>query len=228
MKVLKAIAIGVFFIYGALPATAATGDSAGETTGRSRRIESERGFGVDLQFVSAAYPNYEFATGVTNPKAALGVRMAFEWLVLQSYGKLGVGISAGGTVNSNFAVTDTAVATLYTFPLGAYVSYHLDFFENQWVVPFGKLGANVTIAAQRSNQGMARAGTQSFNGLDIGGGIQLNLNNVEKSAARSLDETTGINTTYLIGEIVKTSGLSSGQSPDLSRTEYRIGLRFEM
>lgn len=117
-------------------------------------------FGLDIQYASVKYPNYLFGPGVGAPDSGTAIFVAFEWFALKNPGKLGIGLEVGAFVLPNEQVVPAPangsgyneVATLYTFPVNAMVSYRFDYMDNneQILVPFVKAGPGVAVSSQRS------------------------------------------------------------------------------
>lgn len=196
------------------------------------RHESPLEFGLDLSYSSRKFTKYNYAPSVTSDKVGYAAGIRLEWLPYQQYGKIGLGIGSGFSAHPNVIVvpangsTEAQLATLYTIPIEFAASYRAEFIKNQILVPYGTLGMSVTLIKQNSAFGYARSGLQTFKGLEFGGGLELNLNVFESSAARALDHATGINATILFAEYHAVSPLGTAVY-DLSRNEWRFGMRFE-
>lgn len=195
--------------------------------------ESPLDFGLDLGFSQRKFSNYNYAPGVTSDKFGYGVSLRLEWIAYQEYGKIGVGGGTGFSVHPNTVIvpaaisgTEDQVATLYTIPIEIGVSYRADFIKNQIIVPYGTIGGSLTFIKQSSSFGYSRSGLNTFKGLEFGGGLEFNLNILERTAARSLDQSMGINATMLFAEYHVVSPLGTATN-DLSRKEWRLGMRFE-
>ena len=163
----------------------------------------------------------------------------FEWMPLTSFGKAGIGLGVGAFVLPNRLIkagdpnTDDTVATLYAFPIEVFLSYRFDFYKGQPVVPYFHFGPPVTFAYQHSNftlDGLSL--DRSWFGsktLNYGAGIEIYLNWIDGSAAKAMELSYGINTAYFTVEYLKGNALGTEESrSDLSHSELRFGLRFEM
>ena len=191
-------------------------------------IESPRSVGMDIQYSPVTYPKYNYV-GATSNKNGVGGYFSLEWLAWQKYGKVGLGGSTGFFVLPDVDRGDGTFASLYTVPIQAFVTYRFDYLENQFLIPFVKLGPEMEIVTQGSGTGGGRSGIPNYYGFDYGGGIAFCLNALEPSSANTLDSRTGINGTYLTLEAQVSLNLNgAGADPDLSRTEFRAGLRLEM
>jgi len=98
----------------------------------------------------------------------------------------------------------------------------LDYFENQWFVPFVKAGFERHFARQ-----LAAPERTRYNGRNLGFGVAFLLDRLDPSSATQLDASTGINNTYITFEYL-ISNQSGGSQINLARDEVRMGLRFEM
>lgn len=196
------------------------------------KYESPLNFGFDLSYAPRKFSNYQYIPGLVSDKVGYAVSMRFEWLAYQGYGKVGLGLGTGFSVHPNVTIVPAStgieeqVATLYTIPIEAALSVRADFVRNQIVVPYGTVGVSVTLLKQSSSFGYSRSGLQNFKGLEFGAGLQLNLNPLEKSAARSLDQSIGINNSQLFAEYHVVNPMGTNVY-DLSRKEWRFGIRFE-
>lgn len=197
------------------------------------KYESPLNFGFDLSYSPRKFLNYNYAPGVSSDKVGYAVALHFEWIPYHEYGKAGIGVGTGFSVHPNVIIvpasvtgTEDHVATLYTIPIELGVSYRADFIRNQILVPYGTLGMSVTLIKQGSSFGYSRSGLQTFRGLEFGAGLEFNLNPLEKSAARALDNSMGINSSMLFAEYHVVNPMGTANY-DLSRKEWRFGIRFE-
>lgn len=197
------------------------------------KYESPLNFGIDLSYSPRVYENYKYTDVITSNNSGYAGSVTFEWMPITGYGKAGIGLGTGFSIHPNVILipadgtNDDQLATLYTVPIELHLSYHFDYIKNQIVVPYGKFGPSMTLIKQSSNFGFARDGINTFTGLDFAGGLELCLNPMEKSAARALDSNFGINISYLFAEYHVTRAMGSSSAFDLSRKEWRFGLRFE-
>ncbi len=182
--------------------------------------------GVDLQYVPLQYKNYNWGNGRTSNEHGHGGHLGIEWIFIPpQYGRLGLGFGTGFGAIRNIRIGDFD-ATLTTIPLELYLSYRLEYFHHQPVVPFAKFGVSNTFALQRGIE--SREQWYSYQGLDYGFGGEICLSGISPERARVLDLNQGINGIYLIFEYLKSSPLKQNQATDLSHEEYRMGLRFEI
>lgn len=213
--------LGLFLSFSAF-AEEETDHTLSET--RRIRAESPLNAAVDLQYVPVRYPNYVWIDGQGSNRGGHGFHLGVEWLPLSDlYGKPSVGIGLGlyAIRNVDFGVQR---ASLTALPVETYLSYRFDYFHNQILVPFVKVGASGTVARQ---QGIERPWRTYF-GFDYSGGLQLCLNLLDQTTANLFDAGMGVNTTYLSFEYLRSQPLGPTNAVDLSHEEYRIGLRMEM
>jgi hypothetical protein len=204
-----------------------------ETTLSARGEQFSRDYqtmsGIDVQYSPISYPNYDYYSGLKPNRLGTGLRVAYEFLPFDNrFGKIGLGLGAGFDFVPNIDFGDGRRATLNVFPLGAFLSYRADYTRNQILVPFGKIGSSMVLVNQSSDTGGGRPGAQTYYGLDMGGGVELCLNALDRDAAASLLRTIGIHDSYITFEYISSQSLGKKRAPDMSHSEYRIGLRFEI
>lgn len=212
-----------------LPALAAPEDTSGATTATARpHYESPLTIGFDLQWSPIAFNNYSWAEGFQTSKSGQGAHFALEWLPFADrYGKPAIGVGTGFYTITNID-TDEGRTHLDVLPIELFVSYRLDFLPHQIIVPFAKVGVSNYLTKQVGVADPVRAGVRSYRGLDYSLGIELCLSAIDRYSARALDRGFGINDVYFVFEYLKSSFLSGRSDPDLTRNEYRFGLRFEI
>ena len=181
--------------------------------------------GVDIQFVPIRYKNYQWTDGQTSNETGSGLHLGVEWIPFdERYGKLGFGLGFGFYAIRNVTFNGKR-ATLTALPLEAYLSYRFDYVEDQILVPFVKVGASGALTKQK---GIEVPGMQTYYGFDYSAGLELCLDQIDRSASRHLMMNTGISNTYLAFEYLRSAYLNQHRGPNLTRDEMRIGLRFEM
>lgn len=196
------------------------------------KYETPLNFGFDLSYSPRKFSNYQYVPSLVSDKVGYAIAMRFEWLAYQGFGKFGIGLGSGVSVHPNVVIvagsagTEDQVATLYTIPIEASITYRASFVRNQILVPYGTVGMSVTLLKQSSSFGYSRSGLQNFKGMEFGAGLQFNLNPLEKSAARKLDQSIGINNSQLFAEYHVVNPMGTNVY-DLSRKEWRFGIRFE-
>lgn len=180
--------------------------------------------GLDIQYSPIAFPNYQWSDGHLDPKSGHGVRIALEWLAIsETYGKLGFGVGVGLYDISKVRLQNGALGELQALPIEPAVSYRFDYVRSQILVPFVKIGPEITVLKDKTLPGKT-----VYYGLNYTVGLQLCLDRIDKSAYNGLNHTYGVRHSYLVGEYVKNTFLGRDQGPDLTRDEWRVGLRFEL
>ncbi len=189
------------------------------------RPSSQVSAGVDLEYTPVSYSNYTWVDGRNHSNSGNGAHLGVEWIPFGNrIGKVGLGLGIGFYDVSQIQLSSGGLGEIRALPLEAFVSYRLDYWANQWIVPFVKVGPDVTFA-RISNM----PGNLTYYGLDTTGGIELCLNRLDWDSAKTFERTVGVHNTYLIAEFVKSQRISSALSgPDLSHQEVRFGMRFEM
>lgn len=184
--------------------------------------------GFDLQWAPIHYTNYSFAPGAPTARSGNAVMMGIEWLPIQRFGKLGLGVGAGFFVQANQEVGSDQRATLNAIPLDAHLSYHFDYSENQLIVPFASVGPSLTFLRQTSSTGAAIVGTQKYAGWEYSFGGQLCLNRIDPMSSRSFRMLTDVERSYIVFSFNRSQPLYADQSPDLSYSVVRLGFRLEI
>jgi len=214
------------FSFGSPWAQGATTTVAESATAPTAK-DSPLNFAFDLQYGASAHPTYKMTEARSTGDLGHTLDFALEWLPLQSVGKMGIGLSLGASTLSNFELAEEKWVTVYTFPIGVHLSYRFDYTQNQFLVPFAKLGLRHTWVRQTSKTGAAKDGVQGSNLWGYSFGLELCLNKLDRKAAANMEDIFGINNTYLVFEYAQWELLESNSTPDLSGANYRAGLRFE-
>lgn len=117
------------------------------------------------------------------------------------------------------------------FPLALTVTGRLDFFDEQPIVPFGRIGLDYWMwrenwyVADSSTMESERTGGKY--GWHYGGGLLVLLDVLDRRAASRLEATTGINDTYLVAEYRQTNLVHGDDQVNLSTSELTFGLKFD-
>jgi hypothetical protein len=124
-------------------------------------------------------------------------------------------------------------------PLVAFVGYRFELLADRfrWVplVPYAKVGLAYTFWWTRDGSGdvsqdsMGRKGRGGVLGWQINAGGMLRLDFIEPNTAKRLDQTTGINHTYVFGELQlsRVNNFGVGNSIALGDTTWFAGLAIE-
>ena len=180
----------------------------------------------------------------------------FDWQVVRipHVGTLGPGLGVGYTTMSapaQFVMPHTSTVAgqtvttltsgestnLQIFPIYVVGVLRVDVLWQQVgipLVPYGKLGIGVSF--WRASNDLGTSSFQGVSGLghsvgtQVGAGLALNLNPFDEYAARNLDESVGINNTYVFAEWSRSdlNGLWFQQDPlRVGGSYWTFGLAFE-
>lgn len=116
------------------------------------------------------------------------------------------------------------------FPIEAGMTLRLDFFDEQWVVPTGRLGGNFWLWRENwyvpsSDIDSARAGSKL--GWHWAAGGMLRLDAFDRKAASELQASTGIDDTFLVAEYRRNMMPTDADQLQLSGWEITGGLGFD-
>jgi hypothetical protein len=198
-----------------------------------RYTPSAVNWGLDLQFSGARFTQWQMAPAMAVPGRNQGLHLGLDWLSPFPWGTLTVGIGVSGGIVTNAEVGRAAdgsaiFASFTAVPVDASVTYRLDYFENQPLIPFGRIGLNSTFVGQTSRTGGEKPGVYAGFGRDLGVGLELSLGIFDRLSQNIFDSDFGVNHSYLVVEYLSSQSLLGPGKPDLSRDEIRLGLRFEL
>jgi hypothetical protein len=236
-------------------ALAAAGLGALLFAGAARAGESPRHFILELK-LGAIKPDVDARGGgvsAARPYAATfgeGSQLVggfeFEWQILKDVGSFGVsfgalyfqsvgkGIRPDGTRSSETTV-------LNAVPLQANAVYRFDIPMRRYhvpLVPYAKLGFDYylwwvldgggNVSEFTDSSGFRRRGAGGTLGWHLTFGLQFQLDVIDRRMAKSFDEDTGINHSYLFAEIVLSRVDDfNGRSLNLSANYFLAGLALE-
>jgi hypothetical protein len=179
------------------------------------------------------------------PSQRYEVGAEFDWQVLRipHLGTLGPGIGIGYTKSTAIAPrTDGGqppseeTTSLQIFPMYAVAVLRVDVLMREAHVPFVPYAkAGLGYALWRASN---TAGTSSQNGLlgeghtlgtQLAAGLAFSLGVIDPNSSRQLDESTGINNTYIFAEYMMSDLTGIGQSHALwvGSNSFVFGLAFE-
>ncbi len=182
----------------------------------------------------------------TAPGLFFGAEFDWQALRIPHFGSLGPGVSVGYTRRNTPAPFTTPQAgmtlsgentSLAIYPFAAMAVLRVDVFWRDAgipLVPYAKLG--IGYALWRASNTL---GTSSFDGVSGKGaslgthvalGLSLNLNVFDAYAAQNLDDSMGINSSYLFAEWMREDLTGLGVQSDPLRvggTNWTFGLAFE-
>jgi hypothetical protein len=221
--------------------------------GRHKPYESPQHFAFEIRLSPFtpdvdSDPNLHGATpykDIFGTSARVLVAGEFDWQVarIQHLGTLGPGFGIGYTTMSAQAplANGTGLSgestSLTIIPMYAVAVLRADALWREVhipLVPYAKLG--IGLAYWRASNTL---GTSNFGGVsgvghtwgtELAFGVGFNLNVLDQYAARNLDESLGVNNTYLTAEWTRSdlSGLWGQQSPlRVGGTFWTFGLAFE-
>lgn len=165
----------------------------------------------------------------------------FDYEIVDLGGPLGVGFSAGfGWVSGKGIYADSGEespdeTTLRTFPMRLMAVYRFQLLDRQGIplIPFVKAGLGYTFWWSKGSDGKiskaddvkARGGKWGYN---LGVGLALSLNFIDRPLARDCDRTWGINDTHVMVQFMHaTADNFGGDGFDFTRDSLMVGLGFE-
>jgi hypothetical protein len=213
----------------------------------ARAQESERNWNVDLSLgwyfpedigKSPGGESFEEIFGTDN---RLVLRLGLERYLFDSFGTLGLGVSAGYSEfygHAPFAEGPVGerspeASSLRMIPGSVYLAYRFDWWVEELGIPFvpyGKAGLGTWYWWTSSPSGDGDdSGFQG--GFTLSGGLCLLLDFFDPRLAREFDADVGVNNTYLCGEYTKwlADGLGSeGEGFDFSDGFFSVGLSLDL
>lgn len=205
-------------------------ESASELEARGTYAgESPIDYAVDLQFAGlnwAGLPSEYLAGGAAHQGLTYGGRIAFEWMPIQSIGRIGVGVGIGFNGEKNLDLGGGRYTSIIALPLDVSVSYRAAFFPRQGVVPFIKGGVGMTGIKYTSKSGGPDQVQRFEPTYRYGGGLEFCLSGFNRPAARMLDHSMGVNAMFLVAEYAR-SEVREGSLLNLSHDSFSFGFRFE-
>ena len=146
------------------------------------------------------------------------------------------GLAAGFGQDLGFLQTSDGVASsehdmLTLFPLEASATLRLDFFNEQWFVPTGRIGGDYWIWRENwyvpDGSAADKARTGGKLGWDWAAGGMLRLDAFDRKAASELQAQTGIDDTFVVAEYRQTYMPKGSSELHFSGWEITGGLRFD-
>ncbi len=175
-------------------------------------------------------------------RVEVAVEMDWQALRIPHVGTLGPGLSIGTTGmtakakrrdNGQLSGEDTS---LDIYPMYAVAVFRVDVLSRELhipLVPYAKGGIGMALYRASNDTGTSVAGGDPGRGHTFGShvalGLALRLNVFDPSAARNLDESTGINGTYLFGEYMMSDlkGIAQTNPLYVGTRTFLGGLAFE-
>lgn len=190
--------------------------------------------------------------GVVNdePKVGLMPVLGFDWQFFYAAGPLGLGTQIGffrdtaQAILANPSDEDESVrsaadsVTFSIVPVSALFSYRFELLADRYrvpLVPYGEAGPTYAFYWTRDGRGnIARdddgdRGAGGVWGFTVNAGLMLRMDFIERGTAKKLDQTTGINHTYLFGEfsLNRLDNFGAGNSISVGDVTWFAGLGIE-
>lgn len=147
-------------------------------------------------------------------------------LVRQVEAGIGVGtMKARGSAYAPLHNAKTGSVVLELLPVQAFVLVRGLVNEDQWIVPY--VGGGLTRMYYRERAEDQAKVTGAVNGYHVRGGLQLCLDNLDRSAANNMYLDYGVHHTYFFAEMERTHAVVKSTSAQLGGTAYLFGLLFE-
>ena len=165
-------------------------------------------------------------------KEGLWTDVALEWQFFKKFGKLGLKLSSGTWIirGKHDSSRDTSSAklfyTLVAVPVFLGGIYHLHFWDSFPIVPF----VEVAYGGFRFQQ-IEGASKDKYAAIRraylYGGGVQFNLNFIDRKAGRDFDIDWGVNRTFLVAQVRRVQSETSDQFDFSGQNLITGGLLFE-
>lgn len=203
---------------------------------------------IDSEFQGRASPFADlFGDGI-----GVMVLAEFDFQLFNKFGSLGIGIQAGwysnsaapflddsasGSTPASGSTTTAGDTTVTLAPISLLAVYRFDVLAERYdipLVPYVKLGLNYTLWWIRRSDGDIsdylgnKASGGSF-GWQFNLGIAIQLDVLDRGAARTLDQDYGVNHSYLFAELLHLDANGFGNSSKLQvgDTTIMAGLAIE-
>jgi hypothetical protein len=187
---------------------------------------------------------------IEEPKVGVMPALAFEWQIVYLGGPLGLGAQIAffrdkaKALLTNPMPDDTSIrssaddVTFGVFPVAIQAVYRFELPADRWrvpLVPYGKFGPAYAFWWTRNGSGNLARNSQGSRGaggvwgFQLNAGLMLRLDFIEPSSAKRLDQTTGINHTYLFGEyqLSRLDNFGIGNSIEVGDSTFFAGLAVE-
>lgn len=192
------------------------------------------------------------AEGVATKPPPNGIMpaLAFDWQFFYAAGPIGVGTQVSffrdtaAAIITNPTEEDSTIrsaaddVTFTVLPVSALLSYRFELLADRTpvpLVPYAKGGLTYGFWWTRDGRGKIARDAQGDRGLggvwgfQLNGGLMLRLDFIERSAAKKLDQLTGINHTYVFGEFqyAQIDNFGIGNTINLGDATWFAGLAIE-
>lgn len=193
---------------------------------------------VDDEFDGAASP-YEDLFG-TSQRYLIGLELDWQVLRIPYLGTLGPGVSAAYTRSTGRApftnqdgFSDERTS-LWIVPISALAVLRVDALPQRFgipLVPYAKAGFVYALWGSRLGDDSDRAGDVAGRGAETGYqaavGLMFWLNVLHPQSALDMDNATGINNSYVFGELMTSDVDSFGSGMQVGTDSWIAGLAFE-
>lgn len=153
----------------------------------------------------------------------------YEWILTQTAGLLSFGVGTGLSMskgNGRFITGEEALEEyqLFILPNQIYLTYRLQFWDQQWLVPFVRASYfPIGLAELREDESLPNLAIA--HAIGGGGGIKINLNYFDSVSLYELDADYGINNLWLDIEYRNLTGLD--EIVDFSSEMVHAGFAFD-
>jgi hypothetical protein len=182
------------------------------------------------------------------PKQGIFSVISFEWQFANYGGPLSLGTQVGYfrdkadgilTESSDGSIRSRAdQVTFNVVPLAVLLGYRFEMLADRWRVPFVPYArGGLAYGIWWSKDGSGEVSTNNAGVKGRGGslgwqanlGMMLQLDFIDRGSAKALDQTTGINHTYVFGEyqLSRLDGFGSGKRMSVGDDTYMVGLAVE-
>jgi hypothetical protein len=240
-----------------LPAASARAQSREDPLGGAyRSMESSQNFAAEMRF-AAFTPDIDSdpaLQGKTPYKDAFGssprvlVSFEFDWQAyrIPHFGTVGPGAAVGYTKMSdpaqfvtahNGSFTSGETTSLEIFPFYGVIVLRADVLWHEFgipLVPYGKIGLGFALWHASNTLGTSVVDGVTGEGTSFGAqyavGLAINLNPLDAYAAKTFDDTVGVNNSYIFAEWTQSDLSGLGIQKNALRvggTSWTFGLAFE-
>jgi len=213
-------------------------------------FHTSQDFALEIR-VSPYYPQVDEEPNLTgtpfkdsfgsSPRIYVGLEFDWQMWRIPGIGTIGPAFSLGTISMSRTATTVTGRASGDEYGLTIYPMYLAGVLriDTLWrnfgfpIIPYAKGGVGLALWNAKDATGTARAGGVKGSGASTGThaalGVALPLDFFDRGAARSMDATTGINTTMIFAEYywLSLNGLSGGDAFRVGTRTWAAGMAFE-
>ena len=134
----------------------------------------------------------------------------------------GDGIFADPGINANRVALEKY--TLLILPLSAGLNYKLQYWSNQFLVPFAGAGADLFNILEIRDDG-TRPNVLSAPSFHFGGGILIAIDKLSGSGVNNMEKEYGVNHMYIVAEVRQYIGLTT--NVNLNNMLFLGGISFD-